>query len=290
MNERAIDKVPEGILLSFPSFPRLVLLVFGAIAFCYAFVLVFFWWNQESLLYFPDSRWEMDPKTLPYTPENVMIPGEDGVKLSLWFFPPTASEGQVVIFCHGNGGNLSYDVEMATRYQGLGLGAVLFDYRGYGKSTGKPSSEGTLKDALSIYDWLLRKGISKDRILVHGRSLGGPHAAHIAQNREVTGLILESTFTSLSALAQQLYPFLPIRLISRHDYQTLSKVESLDIPILVIHAPEDGLIPFSHGKTLFSALQTPSKSFLEIHGDHNEGFVQSAEIYWKGIEGYLSRD
>jgi fermentation-respiration switch protein FrsA (DUF1100 family) len=192
-----------------------------------------------------------------------------------------------VLLLHGNAGNISHRIEYALMFRRLGYSTLLLDYRGYGKSTGTPTEQGTYLDAESAWQWLTRTGGVPERdIVVFGESLGGGVASWLAARHEVRALILASTFTSAVDLGSELYPFLPVRLVSRFRYDTLSRLRDIRVPVLVIHSPQDEIIPFSHGRRLFEAAREP-KAMLELSGGHNEGLVFVRERWVERLAAFL---
>src|SRR5262245_46041302 len=201
--------------------------------------------------------------------EEARIMTADGLELHGWYVP-AEPDASVVLFCHGNAGNISHRLERLQFFHDMGLAVLLFDYRGYGKSQGAPDELGTYRDAQAAWDFLTHtKGISSAHIVIFGESLGGAIAAHLARDVTSAGaLILASTFTSAPDLASEFYWYLPVRLLARFQYPTAEYVSQVRVPTLVIHSQDDEIAPFSHGRKLFERAAGP-KAFLEISGDHN---------------------
>jgi len=243
---------------------------------------------QSRLVYFPMSKMDGSPEDMGLSYEDVRLTASDGVELHGWFVPAEGARG-VVLFCHGNAGNISHRLETMALIHGLGLSVFIFDYRGYGQSEGKPSEEGTYKDAWAAWQYLTRdRDMAPKDIVVWGRSLGGPIAAWLAREATPGALILESTFTSIPDIGAKLYPFLPVRLIARIGYNTGEYVSNVKCPVLVVHSPQDRLVYFEFGCRLFEAAPEP-KEFLKITGDHNNGFLVSGAIYRDGVDAFLKR-
>ncbi len=242
---------------------------------------------QSRLIYFPVREYLATPEYLGLHYEEVTFPADDGTLLTGWFIPAGVSD-TVILFCHGNAGNISHRLEYIRIFNALGHNVFLFDYRGYGKSEGRPSESGTYRDALGAWSYLVKeKGYQPGSIIVYGRSLGGAIASWLTQGRSTAALVLDSAFTSVKALGSQLYPYLPIRWLSRYKYNTVRHMEKVTCPVLIIHSRNDDIIPFEHGKKLFESL-TPPKEFLEISGSHNEGFLESQGKYRTGLQDFLS--
>ena len=212
---------------------------------------------------------------------------EDGIVLSAWFIPAEEGRG-TVLFCHGNAGNISHRLESIRIFHDLGLSVLIFDYRGFGRSRGRISEEGTYLDAEAAWNYLVEDHhIDPLSIVLFGRSIGGAVAARLGVEHHTGALILESTFTSITDLGAQIYPFLPIRILSRFNYDTLSYLKQTVTPLLIIHSPDDEIIPFSHAKALYDGSRRP-KELLQIRGGHNDGFYISGMIYTGGIDRFLS--
>jgi fermentation-respiration switch protein FrsA (DUF1100 family) len=258
------------------------------VACAYAALVAFVWYIQDRLIYYPQMGREIAStpaaRGVPY--DDFTITAEDGEKLNAWWVPAANPRGAVLLF-HGNAGNISHRIEYALMFRGLGYSTLLVDYRGYGKSTGKPSEEGTYKDADAAWRWLTQtRGIPEDGIMLFGESLGGGVASWLAARHKPRALVLASTFTSAVDLGAQVYGFLPVRLISRYRYPTLERLPEVRAPMLVIHSPDDDIIPFSHGRRLYEAAREP-KAFLELQGGHNEGFVFARPEWVKALSEFL---
>lgn len=171
----------------------------------------------------------------------------------------------------------------------LGLSTFIFDYRGYGKSEGRPSETGTYKDAEAAWQYLIEKqNFDPSEIIIFGRSLGGAIAVWLAQGKSVKALIVESSFTSIKDVATEKYPFLPVRLLSRFRYDSRSYLKNVTCPVLVIHSSSDELIPFKFGRQLFESAREP-KEFLEISGGHSTGFMVSSRKYEDAVSAFIRR-
>jgi fermentation-respiration switch protein FrsA (DUF1100 family) len=169
----------------------------------------------------------------------------------------------------------------------LGLNCLIVDYRGYGKSTGKPTEIGTKIDILAGLQWLIgQKGLRPEQIILFGRSLGGSIAATIAKDVNPAGLVIESCFTSFDDIGSHYYPWLPVRLFSRYNYNTLEEVKQVKCPVLVIHSPDDEIVPYKFGQQIFAAANEP-KEFEELKGTHNEGFYDNADMYKQIWQNWL---
>ncbi len=263
------------------------ILVYAAIAYVtFAFVMFLL---QSRLIYYPN----MPSRAVTATPdqvgliyERVEFAAEDGVRLDGWFLPAEMPRG-VLLFFHGNAGNISHRLESLRIFRDLGLSTFIFDYRGYGRSEGKVSEQGTYRDAEAAWRYLtVERGIPEQSIVYFGRSLGASIAAHLAMTRVPKALILESAFTSAPDVAARTYPFLPVRWLARFQYNAREYLESVTAPVLLVHSSQDEIIRFEHGRALFASANEP-KRFLEIRGGHNEGFLVSGKTYVDALDAFL---
>ena len=244
---------------------------------------------DQLFVYHPHPWIEQDWARVSGLPlEEVWFQAEDGTRLFGWYVQFSAAS-PVLLWCHGNAGNLIHRLENLGELYRLGLSVFIFDYRGYGRSSGKPSEEGLYQDALAAYGYLTEtRGVKPERLVLFGRSLGAAIAAELASHTQPGALIIESAFTSAPNMAAQLYPWLPVRWMSRYRYDTQSSLEAITCPLLVIHSREDDLIPYAQGEQLFAHARAP-KQFLELHGGHGDGFLVSREIYVRGVGDFLER-
>ncbi|MFC1683883.1 alpha/beta hydrolase [Pseudomonadota bacterium] len=212
----------------------------------------------------------------------------DGETLDGWYVPAKTPRGTLLFF-HGNAGNISHRLDSIAIFHRLGLNVLIFDYRGYGRSTGKPSEQGTYRDAEAAWRHLVdQRGIPSREILLFGRSLGGAVATWLAGRVEPAGLIVESSFSSVPDMAAELYPWLPVRWLARISYDSKGRIGEVNTPVLIVHSTADEIIPFHHGQALFEAATEP-KTMLEISGGHNDGFLVSREKYQLGIYRFLDQ-
>lgn len=265
---------------------KMLYTIAAAVLLLYAVTLVLVYFLQDRLIYYPFKNMDQTPATIGLAYERWSLVAEDGVVLSAWWIPATEERG-VLLFCHGNAGNIGHRLYPAQALRRLGLSILLFDYRGYGQSGGSPSEKGTYLDAEAAWQCLVEKKKKQPgKIILFGESLGGAVAAELATRHVPGGLILQSTFTSIPELAARFYPFLPVRWLSKYKYATLDKVSAITCPKLFIHSREDEIVPFALAEALFKKATEP-KQLLVIQGGHNDGFLQSEEICMQGIRSFL---
>jgi len=239
---------------------------------------VFFIFLEQKSLYHPDQEIPETPKNLGIAFEEINFKTADGQLLNGWFVPAKDAQA-TVLYCHGNAGNIYHRLHKVKFFHEMGMNFFIFDYRGFGKSSGKPAEKGLYKDARAAYDYLVsRNDVDKKKIVVYGKSLGGPIAADLCVNRQASALILEGSFASVVLRAQQLYPFLPMKVLITQKYDTLAKVKNLRIPKLIAHGRQDEVISFHHGEILFTAAAEP-KQFLSFDGSHNDDLYVTSPVY-----------
>jgi len=260
----------------------LVAVGYGTLA-LYLFIM------QPRLLYYPGvpgRELEATPADIGLAYENVTLPTSDGLRLHAWFIP-VQNPRATVLFCHGNAGNISHRLDSIRLLHSLGLQVLIFDYRGYGNSEGTPSEKGSYRDADAAWHYLRAvRSLAGTRIIIFGRSLGAAVAADLASRKRPAAVILESAFTSVPDMAAGIYPWLPVRLLSRYRYDNLDKVARIDRPLLLVHGRQDEIVPFAHGERLFDRAHEP-KQFLALTGGHNDAFLSSRKAYTHGLNTFL---
>jgi fermentation-respiration switch protein FrsA (DUF1100 family) len=240
----------------------------------------------SGAIYHPTHKVRSTPADVKLAYEDITIETSDGVKISGWWVPADNPRGSV-LFCHGNAGNIGDRLDTLVIINTLRLNVLIFDYRGYGNSNGSPSEKGTYLDADAAWDYLLKeKKIAAQQVIVWGRSLGGAIAARTAAKHPAGLVIVESTFTSLKDLVNDLFVWVPSWILANYSYDTSYHLLNVNVPVLVIHSSDDEIIPFRHGKNLYNSINTP-KAFLEIKGSHNQGFINSLAVYVSSINDFI---
>jgi uncharacterized protein len=245
-------------------------------------------WFEHSQVYHPDRSLRATGAELGRPFQEVWFRTDDGVELNGWFFPADTNslqKGMTVLVCHGNGGNISYGLDLCHALLTTGVNVLTFDYRGYGKSRGRPSEAGTYQDAQTAYRWLRGRGFAAREILAYGESLGGGVASELALRAPLGGLVLQSSFSSIPDVGAELFPWLPARWLARIQYDTIHKLPRLRLPLLVMHSRADDLIGFHHGERNFAAANPP-KLFCEIKGGHNDA-LSDPGVFMAGLEQFL---
>jgi len=226
---------------------------------------------ENRLIFFPIVYPEGDWRPTGFKFEDVNFQAADGVQLHGWFVPhdrPTAA----IVFCHGNGGNITHRADVARLlHDRAGAAVLLFDYRGYGRSAGQPNEAGVLADARAARDWLAQRlNRPPQQIVMMGESLGGAVAVDVAARDGAAGLILENTFSSLADVAAYHYPWLPVRMLLRTRLNSIDTIRQYHGPLLQSHGQHDTIVPYAYGQKLFEAANSP-KQFISYPGDdHND--------------------
>jgi len=256
----------------------------------YLGIVGFMYFGQDRLIYFPDipeRAVRSDPADIGLAFEDLTLTTGDGERIHAWYIPADPSRGAVIFF-HGNAGNIGHRLDTVRILNALGVDCLMIDYRGYGRSTGRPEESGTYLDAQAAWEHMTQvRGFARSEIVLFGRSLGSAVAAWLAAENEPAGLILESSFTSVPDLGAELYPWLPVRLLSRYGYDTRAQLRRVKVPVLVAHSPADDVIPYRHGRNLFAAAPQ-SSTFLEMSGSHGDGFMRTGERYLEAFDDYLT--
>ena len=255
----------------------------------YAGIVALVYFRQSSLLYYPAIAGRdlaASPRQIGLAYEDVELSTADGVRLHGWFIPGEDARGTLLFF-HGNAGNISHRLDSIAIFNRMDLNVFIIDYRGYGQSEGEASEAGTYRDAEAAWSYLVEtRGIGAGEIVVFGRSLGASIAAWLASRQRPAALILESSFSSVPSMAQRLYPFLPVKWLSRFSYDTRHYVAGIACPLLVAHSRNDEIIPYAEGRSVYDAAPA-NKRFLEMRGGHNDGFIASGQAYRDGIRDFI---
>ena len=255
---------------------------------CYAVLVLVIYLMQARMLYLadvPSRSLERTPAVIGAEYRDVWIETSDHVRIHGWYVP--GDSDRVLLFFHGNAGNISHRLESIRQFLELGLSVLIVDYRGYGQSEGHTTEPGIYRDAEAAWHYLTETlGIPEGRIIVFGRSMGASAAAHVAARNRPLALVVESSFTSVPDIAGEYYPWLPVRWLSRLRHSTEDLVREAGSPVLVIHSRDDEIVRFRHGEAIFAAAGEP-KSFLEIRGTHNDAFLRDEGNYIAGLRSFL---
>jgi len=243
--------------------------------------------DQRSV-YFP-SPWQTgDWAASAQVPlQDVWFEAADGTSLHGWFVEAAESPA-VLLWCHGNAGNIIHRLENVVEWHRRGVSVFIFDYRGYGQSAGRPSEPGLYQDVFAAYDWLTQqRGIAPGRVVIFGRSLGAAVAGELAMQRSAAGLILETSFPSVRAVVRSVYGPLPMHLLLRARYDLIGRLPRIRMPLLVTHGDHDRVIPTALGRTVYAAANEPKAFYLIPGADHNDTYVVGGDPYFERLGAFI---
>lgn len=243
---------------------------------------------DQLFVYHPEPWIERDWARLSGLPlEDVWFQAADGTRLFGWYVEASASS-PVLLWCHGNAGNIIHRLENLAELHRIGLSVFLFDYRGYGRSSGRPSEEGLHQDALAAYDYLVvTRGVRPERLVLFGRSLGAAVAGELASRKPAAGLILEAPFPSIAAMARAHYLGLPMHWLLSGRFPLEERLAQVHMPVLVVHGDRDEIVPIALGRRVFEAAREP-KFFYVIEGaDHNDTYRVGGRAYFGRLREFI---
>ncbi|MEE9314530.1 MAG: alpha/beta hydrolase [Rhizobiaceae bacterium] len=210
------------------------------------------------------------------------IPTSDGKELAAYHHSAERGEATVLVF-HGNGDAAFFQLEKGEALVGAGFGVLLVEYRGYPGSSGQPSEDGLYTDALSVYEYISKRG--NEAIMIYAHSLGTGVAIDLAAKKPVIAMVLEAPYDSLKNVAQQRFPWAPIKWLMKHQFLSDSKISAINIPVLMIHGLQDRIIPIHHGKALHALANKQSEFLVLKNAGHNDlakfGSVEKAVAFFE---------
>ncbi len=247
---------------------------------------IWFYFQQPGMVFYPYSELKSTPADWGLEYEDVQLTTSDNNAVHGWYLPAKNSN-QVVLFFHGNAGNISHRGDSLEIFHRLGLNVLIIDYRGYGNSQGEESEQGFYLDAKAAWQYLTeQRGYKAEDIIIFGRSMGGAVATHLASQVQPGALILESTFSSVKDMAAMVMPVISKLVYLRYDFDTENKISQVKSPLLVLHSPGDEVVPYPLGVKVYNAANSP-RYFYELHGSHNDGFIESQPGYSQAIASFL---
>lgn len=241
---------------------------------------------QPSMVFYPYLDLVETPAAWGLEYEEVYLSSHDGVRLHGWYIPRDKAE-EVVLFLHGNGGNISHRGASIEIFNRLGLDVLIIDYRGYGKSEGSPDEKGFYEDARTAWQYLIeQRGFKTEQIILFGRSLGAAVATKLAAEVGPEKLILESAFSRSRDMADRMMPFISRITVMRYPFNSMERIKDIHARLLMLHSPDDEIIPYDLGEKLFRAANEP-KQFVKLKGDHNNGFMLSQPKYEQALARFI---
>lgn len=270
-------------------FAAVLLLLYGS-------ACAYMWATQMEQVFEPTSLWQTDPARMGMKYDELKIPvgsGADRGELDAWWVPSGLADAPTVVYFHGNYRNIGNNLDHTERLHRMGYNVLLADYRGYGKSTGgKPSEAKVYEDAEAVWQYLIRqRGANPSRTFIFGHSLGGAIAIDLAVHHpEAAGLITEGTFTSMQAMGEKDFGFLPIGLLLNQRFESIRKVPALKIPVLFIHGTWDKKVPVGMAKQLYAAAPEPKRLVLIDGGEHNNSGVVGWIEYRDAVSSFIAKN
>lgn len=241
---------------------------------------------QGTLIFGANPTMTTDPGARGWDYEDVRL-AVAGYETHGWYVPLKNHRG-VVLFSHGNAGNLSYRLENIAILRNLGYSVLAYDYGGFGHSTGAPSEERCYADIAAMWEYLVStRDVAPEDILLYGRSLGGGPTTELATRVTPGAVILESTFLSTADVAWDIPVYRPWIWLLSYRFDSGKKIGDVHAPLLILHSPQDEVIPFSQGEALFQRANEP-KTFVPIQGGHNNGYAASPTVYESAWESFLT--
>lgn len=253
-------------------------IIYGVIiaAIFYLAVVVFMATNQARFIYIPKPQYQESPITYQIPYDTVAFKTVDNETLYGWYMS-NVKNSDTILFCHGNFGNMSYHLEHMMNLYRMGYSLFCFDYRGFGQSEGTPSEHGTAKDIQAAWRYLVEtKQVDPQKIIIYGHSLGAAIALQLRPIIYPKAFVLEGAFVSIDQMAQHHYPFLPVKPFLAIHYNNLDAIKAVKCPLVMMHSPQDGVVPYAYGQALFKAAPCP-KQFIVLSGDHNSGIANHVD-------------
>ncbi|MCD6249493.1 MAG: alpha/beta hydrolase [candidate division Zixibacteria bacterium] len=265
------------------------ILVAGLLVVLFVALSIMVYFRQGRVIFVPSREIEIRPDQVGLVWEDVFIEVADGERVHAWYFPIEGGvvTSRTVLFCHGNAGNISHRLQTVQLLLELGSNALIFDYRGFGRSDGKPTENNMYADARAVYHWLLKeKQITPSDVFLFGRSLGGAVAIDLAVSNECAGVVVESSFTSIVDMGRRLYPYMPVPLLARYRFDSISKIGQIESKVLITHSPDDEMVPYEMGRQLYEAA-SDNCTFVVLTGGHNDQSYFYNTNYRNGLQEFF---
>jgi len=267
---------------------RIVLGAAAALIVGYAGACWYLWEQQRELIFLPSRDVQRVPPSLGLEYEDVWLPvdGDRPERLHGWWLQSTDGSAPTILYLHGNDLNIGGNAERIARLHRMGFNILAIDYRGYGRSADRlPSEASVYEDAQTAWTYLVRgRRTDPQRTLIYGHSLGGVIAIDLAlRHPEALGLIVESTFTSMSEMARIVYWMFPVDWLLNQRFDALSKVAGLQVPVLFIHGTADSEVPYTMSERLFEATGAPKQLVLIPGGGHEDNAAVSEASYTRAV-------
>ena len=260
-------------------------LIFSSIVIAYFVLLVFIYFYQRNLLYHPSENNYQNDK-IQFSYDEIFIKVDEKIKLKSWIINKNLKKFKTLLFFHGNAGELSNRIYKLNELNKLDINILLISWRGFSGNEGSPTEENLYKDAKAAIKWLNRKEVENNKIILYGESLGTGVAVEIGKKNNFNSIILEAPFTSMENAAKIYYPYLPVKLLLKDKYNSISKIKKITTPILIMHGKKDDIVPFSMGKELFEKANNPKYSYFTSDDDH---MMEFNDQILKSIKNFIDK-
>lgn len=252
----------------------------------YLGINAYLYFFQRSILYLPVKEMSGPKNYGLYDAEEIRINTDDGINITAWYIPPKHNE-PVMLYLHGNAGNLGDRTEKLEAFLNKGFGMLAVSWRGYGTSDGEPTEEGLYNDARAAFKYLKYLGFSDKDIFFYGESLGSGVAVQLATEHEARAVILEAPYTAIVDRAAQLYPYIPVKMLVKDKFNSLVKIPDVHIPVLIFHGYLDEVMPITHGRAILNAANEPKEArFFEQVGHTDFNFSELANVTYNFVKNH----
>mgnify|MGYP001158765152 FL=1 len=252
----------------------------------YLIMLIYLYINQRNLMYHPNENNYIGDKISVHI-EKVKINTSDNIDLLGWFHKKDLERYKTILFFHGNAGTLENRIHKLNHFSKMKVNFLIIAWRGFNGNKGKPSENGLYEDGKSALNWLFKKGVKEENIVVYGESLGTGVATHLSQKKNFAGIILETPFTSMTDAAKAFYPYIPVGLLLKDKFNNEEKIRNINAPVLIMHGEADQIVPFNMGKKMYEIANEPKYSYFTKHDNHmmeyDENLVKALNSFLKSL-------
>ena len=260
-------------------------LTLSSLIIAYLVMIIFIYFYQRNLLYHPSENNYQNDK-IQFNYDEIFIKVDEEIQLKSWIIKKDFKKFKTLVIFHGNAGHLSNRIYKLNELYKLDINILLISWRGFSGNKGSPTENNLYTDAEAAIKWLNGEGVNNSQIILYGESLGSGVAVELGKENNFNSIILESPFTSIENSAKIYYPYLPVRLLLKDRYDSISKIKMINTPILVMHGEKDDVVPFSMGKELFEKANSPKQSYFTPDDDHMMEFNSSL---LKNIKDFIEK-
>jgi fermentation-respiration switch protein FrsA (DUF1100 family) len=257
-------------------------LAVSSVVLAYFIIILFVYFYQRNLLYHPSENNYLNDK-ITFNYEEIFIETDKNINLKSWFIKKDLNKFKTILIFHGNAGNLFNRVYKLNELNKLDVNILLISWRGFSGNKGKPTEKNLYHDAEEAIKWLNNRGAISKNIILYGESLGTGVATELGTSNAFGGIILESPFTSIANAAKIYYPYLPVNIILKDRYNSISKIKNITTPILIMHGKKDNIVPQKMGLELYEKANQPKFSYFPENDDHmmeyNDNLLNSIKLF-----------